>query len=143
MVYGKEHRMLNKPLKLWHALLALAAVATLGASGTAIAISTRAPIPPLSTFSSGGYKYVISSFKDNPPGTQTAQKVQCPKKTFAVGGGVSDNGGFNEQHVNASQPWAPHQTLTGRGWIAYVDNVGSVDRHILTWAVCAPKFPTK
>lgn len=77
----------------------------------------------------------------NTPGTQAGGIVLCDAGLRVVGGGVSTQGAYNQQHVNASYPSANSGAPPPGGttaWTAYVDNVGAVTRTFDVWVICAP-----
>jgi hypothetical protein len=77
----------------------------------------------------------------NTPGTQAGGIVLCDQGLRVVGGGVSTQGTYNQQQVNASYPSANSGAPPPGGttaWTAYVDNVGAVTRTFDVWVICAP-----
>lgn len=132
--------MLRRPLKLWHAFLVLGVIAGLGVSGTAIAITAK-KTPTIASGKAGGYTYVISDRVANPAHQESDGNVRCPRKTYVLGGGASNNS--THQLISDSHPglaaqvsFPPHQ-----GWYVVMDNVGNTPQTFQVWAVCGPKFP--
>src|SRR6187401_3097927 len=62
---GKERQMFNKPLRVWHALVALVVVLAFAGTGTAIAVKKDGQPPAKITTTAGKYKYVETRTKDN------------------------------------------------------------------------------
>jgi hypothetical protein len=132
--------MLKRPLKLWHAVLAVVLIAALGAAGTAIALGGKRT-PTLATGQAGGYSYVISDLINNPAHHESGGNVRCPQGTFVLGGGASNNSThqvISDSHpgLQAQADFPPHQ-----GWFVVMNNIGDTDQTFQVWAVCGPKFP--
>jgi hypothetical protein len=77
-----------------------------------------------------GYRVVIDSAVDNPPGSQTLASVACPSGTVPLGGGDFSNSSSTSVNLNSTYP-------TGAGWASYEDNTSGDDAAVTTYAVCA------
>ena len=54
--------ILNKPLRVWHALAVLGVVLALGVTGTAIAVQGKLnAISTRATYTAGDFKYVVTA----------------------------------------------------------------------------------
>jgi hypothetical protein len=131
--------MLNKPLRVWHALATLVAVLTVGVAGTAIAVNRDGATPAKITTTAGNYKYVETRTKDNRHMHQNSAEAKCPKRFHVLGGGVLDSGAFNTEQVNASFPvdGADANTTPDDGWMVRLDNLSATTHGFEVFAICA------
>ena len=69
--------ILNKPLRVWHALAMLGMVLALGVTGTAIAVQGKMnAISTRATYTAGKYKYVV----DRAPSQHGESAEQCRRQ---------------------------------------------------------------
>jgi hypothetical protein len=131
--------MLNKPLRVWHALAALVVVVAFGVTGTAIAVNKDSATPAKITISAGKYKYIETRTKDNRHRHQNSAEARCPNRYHVLGGGVLDSGSFNTEQVNASFPvdGGDANTAPDDGWIVRLDNLTATTHGFEVFAVCA------
>jgi hypothetical protein len=72
---------------------------------------------------------VQSTSVDNPAGTQTEVTASCPSGTKVVGGGEENTSYDRAVNVNEGYP-------SGKSWVAYANNGGTIDNTAYAYAVC-------
>jgi hypothetical protein len=134
---------LNRPIRIWHAILAVAAIAALVIAGSAIAggsggdndrIAPQADRPALK---SGGYRYV-GKVVNNAAGTQSTIIQECPRGTIPIaggGGGISETPG-EQQLVYSNLADGPDANKKPDSWLVAVDNQSSTDLNASVEAIC-------
>ena len=136
----------NKPVRAWHAALAVVPVAAIAVAGSAIADSdTELERGALSvgggpSFTVGDYRYV-GHVETNPAGAQTGISHQCPKGTIPIGGGgggAAENPG-DQQVVYSNLADGPDNNKTPDSWVVFVDNLSSVDQSASVEVICVEK----
>jgi len=131
--------MFNKPLRVWHALVALVVVLAFAGTGTAIAVKKDGQPPAKITTTAGKYKYVETRTKDNIHRHQNSAEAKCPQRYHVLGGGVLNSGPFHTEQVNASFPvdGGDANTTPDDGWIVRLDNISGTTHGFEVFAVCA------
>jgi len=131
--------MLNKPLRVWHALVAMVAVLALGVTGTAIAVHGKNDAAPAKTTSTAGpFKYVVTSEHTNHATTQDNAEAHCPNNYHVLGGGVSNSGPYNTEHVNDTHPTddGDNGSAPDDNWLVHLDNISGGDQTFQVYAIC-------
>jgi hypothetical protein len=134
--------MLNKPLRLWHALVALGLVVALAVTGTAVAVQGKSfnAVSTRTVLTAGNYKYVETAAQTNAARQQNNAVAHCPSGGYHVlGGGVGNSGTFNQQHVNDSHPidGQDANTAPDNGWLVHLDNLSNQEKTFVVFAICA------
>jgi hypothetical protein len=133
---------LNRPLRLWHALLATVAVFAIGVAGTAIAVGGKkapsAGSAKVNLGSSHGYVYVSKTGDQFSAGETNFEEVKCPKHSVVTGGGVYISGSSLEAHVNTSYPQdiGDGNDTPEDGWGGHVANNAGNPKDETAYAVC-------
>jgi hypothetical protein len=120
-------RILNRPVRIWQAMLVAAALAALAATGTTIA----AQVP------SARDTIRRASF-DVPPNSTVIKRVVCPRRDKALGGGIQLQNA-NLQDVKDSYPWVDFRDdVPGSddGWEGHVRNSGDKTLEAIISVTC-------
>ena len=136
---------LNRPIRLWHALVAITAIGVVAVAGSAIAGGSARHIDRLAvqadgtTFKGGGntYRYVGKSIT-NTAGTQSTIIQACPKGTIPIaggGGGISETPG-EQALVYSNLADGPDSNSKPDSWLVAVDNLSTTDLQASVEAIC-------
>jgi hypothetical protein len=137
---------LNKPLRVWHALVAVVAAGALAVGGTALAggssksaSDAAAAAPKVNLGSAHGLTY--RSLSDSGIGPLGGQFVKCPNKQSATGGGAYMTGPTGDTWLDASAPddGPDADSIPDDGWHAYGDNASGTSETLTTFVICQHK----
>lgn len=129
---------LNRPLRVWHGLVAVALALVLGVGATAIAMGSGAARGKVVVGKSHKYSYIKKSFS-NRANEVDQGVVNCGKGAVPVGGGAVSgaNNSSGAQAMNSSYPHdGGDRGEVPDGWAVFMDNQTNTDIKTEVYAVC-------
>jgi hypothetical protein len=139
--------VLNRPIRVWHAILGIAVIGAVVVAGSAIAGGSGAAIDRMAvdagkatSFKGTGYHYV-GKVANNPAGAQTTIVQECPRGTIPIaggGGGVSEIQG-EQSLVYSNLADGPDANTKLDSWLVAVDNHSEADLQASVEAVCVDR----
>ena len=139
-------RALNTPIRVWHAILAVAVIAAAAVGGPAIAgnsgpaVERTALHADRAAFKASPYHYV-GKVINNAAGTQSTIVQACPRGTIPIaggGGGISEVPG-EQALVYSNLADGPDANNKPDSWLVAVDNKSTTDLQASVEAICADK----
>ncbi|MDX6580909.1 MAG: hypothetical protein QOI10_93 [Solirubrobacterales bacterium] len=138
-------RALNRPIRIWHAILAIAAIGVVAAAGSALAggshdNSDRIALQSGQALKASGYHYV-GKVVNNAAGTQSTIVEACPHGTVPIaggGGGASETAG-EQALVYSNLADGPDANSKPDSWLVAVDNTSSKDLNASVEAICVDR----
>ena len=134
---------INRPLRLWHALLATVAVFAIGVAGTAIAVGGKNASSAVSAKAkrlgrSHGYVYLSKTGDQVPSGETDYQQIKCPRHSVVTGGGVYISGSSLDAHVNTTFPLdsGDRGATPEDGWAGHIGNDTGTPKEETVYAIC-------
>jgi len=133
---------LNKPVRVWHAIVAVAAIGAIAIGGSALAGGgdARGTLSAKVTSKATTYHYVGKAV-DQAPGTQTTIVQACPKGTIPIagGGGGGPETPGDQSLVYSNLADGPDANTKPDSWLVAVDNHSSATLQASVEAICADR----
>ncbi len=135
--------VLNRPIRVWHAILALAAIGVIVVAGSALAGGSGGgdrALPAKAAFKGSPFHYV-GQVATNAGHSQTVLTQPCPKGTIPIaggGGGASETQG-DQALVYSNLADGPDSNSKPDSWLVAVDNQSNTDLQASVEAICVDK----
>ena len=131
---------LNRPLRVWHGLLAAVAALAVGSAGSAIAGGQRDAISPAAHIKAAAVTlHYVHKERTVHASSQAGLHADCPPGTYVVGGGVFSSAHFAHgggMMINSSTPFNVGDP-DNDGWFGKVDNFQNAEAKSMTvYAIC-------
>lgn len=133
----------NKPIRVWHAVLGLAAIGAVVIGGSALAGGgggERGAVSAKVASKATGYHYV-GHVVDQAPGTQSTIVQACPHGTIPIaggGGGASETPG-EQSLVYSNLADGPDANTKPDSWLVAVDNHSATTLQASVEAICVDR----
>jgi hypothetical protein len=134
---------LNRPIRVWHAILTLAAIGLAALGGSALAGGNGGDRGALSAkvASKATSDHYVGKVADNAAGTQTTIVQACPRGTIPIaggGGGASETPG-EQSLVYSNLADGPDANNKPDSWLVAVDNHSSATLQASVEAICVSR----
>ena len=133
---------LNRPIRVWHAIVAIAAIGAVAIGGSALAGGggERGDVSAKVASKATTYRYVGKTV-DQAPGTQSTIVQACPRGTIPIaggGGGASETPG-EQALVYSNLADGPDANTKPDSWLVAVDNHSSATLQASVEAICVER----